>query len=119
LPGRLYAPAFLVRTGLYNRVRLSPEGNTVEESKQLTRQLIADGYRVFAISYHSSSLEPGNTPYVRNQADLDRFLKWIEHYIEFFLNEMDGVPDTAAGVYAWTLANSPPVGHAATIPAEN
>jgi glycosyltransferase involved in cell wall biosynthesis len=119
LLGRLYAPAFLVRTGLYNRVRLSPEGNTVEESKQLTRQLIADGYRVFAISYHSSSLEPGNTPYVRTQADLDRFLGWIEHYIEFFLNEMDGVPDTPGGLYEWALANSPPVGHAAALPAEN
>jgi glycosyltransferase involved in cell wall biosynthesis len=118
LPGRLYAPAFLVRTGLHNRVRLSPEGNTLEESKQLTRRLIADGYRVFAISYHSSSLEPGNTPYVRTQADLDRFLRWIERYIEFFLDEMDGVPDTPGGVYAWALANSPPVGHAAAVPAE-
>lgn len=119
LPGRLYAPAVLVRAGLYNRVRLSPEGNTVEESKQLTRQMIADGYRVFAISYHSSSLEPGNTPYVRTQADLDRFLKWIEHYIEFFLNEMNGVPDTPAGVYAWAVANSPPAGYAATASAAN
>lgn len=116
LPGLARVPALLARTGLLNRVRLSPEGNTLEESKQLTRRLIKDGYRVFAISYHSPSLEPGNTPYVRDQADLDRFLKWIEGYIEFFLDEMNGVPDTSAGIYAWALAHSPPSANSPAVP---
>ena len=27
-------------------------------------------------SFHSPSLQPGNTPYVRSQADLDLFYRW-------------------------------------------
>jgi glycosyltransferase involved in cell wall biosynthesis len=107
---RLRLPGILARTGLLNRIRLSPEGNTIEESKQLTRRLVADGHRVFAVSYHSPSLEPGNTPYVRNQADLDRFLNWIERYLEFFFTEMNGVADTPCGVHNWAAALSRPAG---------
>jgi len=83
-------PAILARTGMLNRIRLTPEGNTLSEAKALTRALFREGQRVFAISYHSPSLEPGKTPYTHNQRDVARFLSWIEGYIEFFLEEMNG-----------------------------
>jgi len=109
LPVRLRLPGIMARTGLLNRIRLSPEGNTLDECKRLTRRLVADGYRVFAVSYHSPSLEPGNTPYVRDQSDLDRFLTWIEQYLEFFFTEMNGIADTPGGLHAWAMAHSPRV----------
>lgn len=109
VPGRLRVPAVMARTGLLNRIRLSPEGNSLVESKRLTRRLVADGCRVFAISYHSPSLEPGNTPYVRDRDDLARFLDWIEQYLEFFFGEMNGIADTPRGLHEWALAHSPPV----------
>jgi glycosyltransferase involved in cell wall biosynthesis len=107
LAARVRLPGILARSGLLNRIALSPEGTPLEESKLLTRRLFADGQRVFAISYHTPSLEPGNTPYVRNRNDLARFLAWIEHYLEFFFGEMNGVADTPRGLYAWAVAHSP------------
>ena len=103
---RFRLPGIMARTGLLNRIRLSPEGNPLEESKHLTRCLVADGHRFFAVSYHSPSLVPGNTPYVRNRNDLARFLAWIEGYLEFFFDEMGGIADTPRGIHAWALAHS-------------
>lgn len=104
---RLRVPGIMARTGLLNRIRLSPEGNPLKESKRLTRRLLADGQRVFAVSYHTPSLEPGNTPYVRDRNDLARFLTWIEKYLEFFFDEIGGVADTPRGLHAWAMAYSP------------
>jgi glycosyltransferase involved in cell wall biosynthesis len=103
---RLRLPGIMARAHLLNRIRLSPEGNTLEESKHLTRRFIENGHRIFAVSYHSPSLEPGNTPYVTDQADLDRFLSWIEGYVRFFFEEMNGVADTPRGLRSWALSHS-------------
>jgi hypothetical protein len=103
---RLRLPGIMARAGLLNRIRLSPEGNTLEESKHLTRRFVDEGHRIFAVSYHSPSLEPGNTPYVTDQEDLDRFLAWIEGYVRFFLEEMNGIADTPRGLRARVLENS-------------
>jgi hypothetical protein len=62
---RVKLPAIFARFGLLNRVRISPEGHTLTEAKALTRALFGSGQRVFAISYHSPSLEAGKTPYTR------------------------------------------------------
>jgi hypothetical protein len=42
------------------------------------------------LSFHSPSVEPGHTPYVRSQADLGRFLESMERYFEFFFGELAG-----------------------------
>jgi len=107
-PGiRCRLPGIFARAGLFNRVRLSPEGNSLHESKQLTRRLFADGYRVFAVSYHSPSLEPGNTPYVRDREDLARLLAWLDGYMEFFFGEMSGIAETPRSLHSWALVHSP------------
>jgi len=93
--------AIMARSGLLNRVRLSPEGTSLEESIQLTRHLFARGYRFFSISYHSPSLEPGHTPYVRSQEDLRQFLTWLEKYLTFFFERLNGVPETPQGIFLW------------------
>jgi len=51
-------------------------------------------HRIFVLSYHSPSLEPGHTPYVRSAADLSNFLSWIEEYLAFFIHEVGGKPAT-------------------------
>ena len=35
-----------------------------------------DGVRLLVLSFHSPSLVPGHTPYVRDAADLRRFWTW-------------------------------------------
>jgi hypothetical protein len=90
----LKMPGILSRIGMVNRVMLSPEGNTLQEMIALTRALIDDGLRLFSLTFHSPSVEPGHTPYVRTQSDLDTFLSTIERYFEFFFGELGGQPST-------------------------
>jgi hypothetical protein len=90
----LRLPGILARSGVVNRVMLSPEGNSLAEMVSLTRTLLADGLRMFSLTFHSPSLEPGHTPYVRSRGELDDFLKRIQGYLEFFLGEVNGLPST-------------------------
>jgi hypothetical protein len=89
-PAQLRAVGVLARLGVTNRIMLSPEGSTLAEMKTLTRALVALGLRTLTLSFHSPSVEPGHTPYVRSQSDLDRFLRSIEQYFEFFFSELAG-----------------------------
>jgi hypothetical protein len=66
----------LARSGLIGRVALTPEGMPLAEVRRAVDRLLEDGLRLFSISFHSPSVEPGNTPYVRNARDLDRFYAW-------------------------------------------
>jgi hypothetical protein len=89
-PPQLRAVGILSRLGVTNRIMLSPEGSTLDEMKAVTRSLLARGVRTLTFSFHSPSVEPGHTPYVRSQADLGRFLQSIEQYFEFFFGELGG-----------------------------
>jgi len=97
---RLRAVGILARTGVLNKVMLSPEGNTLEEMKALTRALHGDGLRTFAMTFHSPSLKPGCTRYVRTGEEREQFLKTIDQYCEFFFGEMGGQPTTPEELYA-------------------
>lgn len=101
---RMKLPGIFSRFGLLNRVRISPEGHTLREAKALTRALYQAGQRVFAISYHSPSLEAGKTPYTRSPEDVSRFLAWIEGYLEFFMGELYGTPSTPSEIYRMAVA---------------
>ncbi len=100
---RWLAPAravgILARTGLLNKIMLSPEGNTLGEMQSLTRALYADGLRTFAMTFHSPSLKPGCTRYVRTAAERDAFLDTINRYCDFFFNELGGAPTTAEDLH--------------------
>jgi hypothetical protein len=89
-PAQLRAVGILARLGITNRIMLSPEGSTLDEMKAVTHALIDRGLRTLTFSFHSPSVEPGHTPYVRSQADLGRFLQSIEQYFEFFFGELRG-----------------------------
>ncbi len=80
----------MARLRLLERIKLTPEGITVAEAKRLVRHTMARGQRVFVLTYHTPSLVPGNTPYVRTAADLDRFLGWLDEFYGFFTGEMGG-----------------------------
>jgi glycosyltransferase involved in cell wall biosynthesis len=97
--GRRILPAGLSRTGLLNRIKLTPEGVTDREAKMLIKELFARGTRVFVLSYHSPSLVPGRTPYVRTAADLERFLGWLDSIYEYFFGELGGMAATPLDVY--------------------
>ncbi|MGE0665441.1 MAG: polysaccharide deacetylase family protein [Sphingomonadales bacterium] len=78
------------RLGLLERIRLSPEGHSLADLKRLTRSLLAGGTKVLTFSFHSPSLRPGCTPYVKTAADLARLMETCRGYFEFFRDEVGG-----------------------------
>lgn len=83
-------PGLLSRAGLLERIRLTPEGISLDEAKRLTMTLFRQGHRLFVLSYHSSSLLPGGTPYVSSEADIAKLLQWLEGYCRFFFGGLGG-----------------------------
>jgi hypothetical protein len=78
-PGSAKVPrlrGLLSRTGLLGRVALTPEEMPLAQVTRAIEHMIADGTHYFSISFHSPSVEPGHTPYVRTAADLAEFHAW-------------------------------------------
>ncbi|OWK32327.1 hypothetical protein SPMU_06500 [Sphingomonas mucosissima] len=69
-------PGLFARAGLLSRVPLTPEGVSIEEACAAVRQAARDDRRLLTFSFHSPSLVPGHTPYVRDAAGAARFRKW-------------------------------------------
>lgn len=88
------------RLGLLERLRLSPEGYDLNDMVRQTRAALAQGIRLFMLTYHSSSLLPGATPYVRSEAELNGFLAKLESYLSFFFTDCHGRADTVTSVAA-------------------
>lgn len=66
----------LSRLGLLERISLTPEGITLDEAVRGIDVALDLGLPMLVLSFHSPSLAPGHTPYVRNEDDLDRFYDW-------------------------------------------
>ena len=84
----------VARLRLLERIRLSPEDYSEAEMRRLTQSLLADGVRIFVFSFHSPSVMPGGTPYVKNAADLERFLDKCRRYFDFFMGKLGGTAMT-------------------------
>ncbi|WP_165312839.1 hypothetical protein [Vibrio ziniensis] len=70
------------------RYRLSPEGFTFSQMKQVTESQINIGQTDFLLSFHSPSSTAKLTPYVMHGDDLLKFKQTIADYITWF-NELD------------------------------
>ncbi len=90
----LRVPGILARLNVLNKSWLSPEGYPSSEHRQLVQTLYNAGLRVFSFAFHSPSVEPGHTPYVRSKADLDDFLGRLRRFFDFFFGETQGVAST-------------------------
>jgi glycosyltransferase involved in cell wall biosynthesis len=91
---RFGLPSVMARLGLLERIKLTPEGIAIEEAKRLVRNMVSTGHKVFILTYHSPSLEPGNTPYVRTVEERDHFLRWLDEFLDFFTTEIGGDCET-------------------------
>lgn len=100
---RLRLPGLLARSGLVERGRLTPEGVTTGEQCRLLRQSLARGATLFTLVYHSPSLAPGHTPYVRSDADRDAFLASIAEVLTYFRDVLGGSFTTLSKVYDRSL----------------
>ena len=71
-----HARALLARLGLVERIALTPEGIPAARACRAIDVAIEQRLPLLTFSFHSPSLQPGNTPYVRSDADLAQFYRW-------------------------------------------
>ena len=75
---------------LLNHRFLSPETSTADDMIKLSDGMIKQGHRFLNMHFHSTSLLPGCSPFVQNDTDLDNFVKKIDRYLEYILeNEIN------------------------------
>lgn len=100
--------ATLARFGLVARVALTPEDMPLEDVKSAIQWMLRDDLRYFSISFHSPSLAPGHTPYVRNSAELSQFYSWWDKVLAF-LAAQDIAPASVTEVVeaAWRTRQVP------------
>ncbi len=80
LLGRVsHARGLFARSGLLQRIALTPEDMPIDDALEAVRIAIGEGeQQLLSFSFHSPSLEPGHTPYVRRASDLAEFWAWWE-----------------------------------------
>lgn len=71
----------LSRARMLSRVPLTPEGVPADEAIGAIDALIEEGVRVLNFSFHSPTLEPGHTPYVRDERDRVAFYGWWDRIL--------------------------------------
>lgn len=86
--------ALLARLGLVERIALTPEGIPADRACRAIDIAIDHALPVLNFSFHSPSLQPGNTPYVRSAADLTLFYRWWDVVLDHLARR--GVAATSA-----------------------
>jgi hypothetical protein len=94
----LHLPGIAARLGLLERLRLTPEGHTSDDMIRQLQAGIKSGRRLFMLTYHSSSLLPGATPYVGSESDRQRFIRTIDTFLHAFFRKFGGTANTVDGV---------------------
>ncbi len=89
----------LVKSGLLERIPLTPEGIRAADHIRMVRRMSSVGQNYFNYAYHSSSLMVGGAPYVRNDQDLTLFLEDMDIFFDYFLNELGGKHKTPLEMY--------------------
>jgi hypothetical protein len=78
-----HLPGLLARLGMLERISLTPEGVDIDEAIRGIDIALDDGLPLLVFSFHSPSLQPGHTPYVRDDGDLDRFYAWFRQAFDY------------------------------------
>lgn len=81
---RFRIPGAFSRLGLLERLRLSPEDHSFADMRRQTEAALARGHRYFMLTYHSSSLMPGGSPYSRTTTARDALVGALTNYIDYF-----------------------------------
>jgi len=84
---RLHVLGILERAGLVNLRWLSPELSTGEEMVALAKTALLARASSLNMTFHSTTLLPGKSPYVRTQSALESFLGNIEMVLKYAAHE--------------------------------
>ncbi len=78
-----HARGAMSRLGLLERIPLTPEGVAVEEAIRGIDMALDAELPVLMFSFHSPSLAPGYTPYVRTEDDLEQLYDWWRRVLAY------------------------------------
>ena len=81
------------RSGLLERIPLTPEGIAIEDALRGIDIALDDGLPVLVLSFHSPSLAVGHTPYVNTDRELDGLYDWFRA-VYAHLEKRDVAPTT-------------------------
>ena len=87
----------LSRLNLLNKIKFSPEKHDATQLNKLATIYVQQGCPSMVMMFHSSSVSPGNSPYVKNADELKKFLKTIDETIDHCLNNLNMLPATLSG----------------------
>lgn len=71
------ARSALARSGMVERIALTPEGISLPKALEGIDLALAEGVKVINLSFHSPSLAVGHTPYVRDESQLQELYDWF------------------------------------------
>ncbi len=80
----------LSRIGAFRSAALTPEGVSAGELLHLASTMVRHGHKTLVMHYHSPSLVPGHTPYVRTPEDLRVLLARIDAVCAHVLGPLGG-----------------------------
>lgn len=84
---RLHFIGILDRLRLLNFRMLSPETSSFEDMVKLSKAMMSNGHRFLNMSFHSTSLLAGCSPFVKNEEELKIFLTKIDRYLKLMAKE--------------------------------
>jgi hypothetical protein len=71
------ARSMLARSGMLERIALTPEGISLSKAYEGIDLALAEGVKIINLSFHSPSLAVGHTPYVRDETQLAELYGWF------------------------------------------
>ncbi len=89
----------LYRMRLLRLIRLNPELTSLDDMIRLCRALLRRGTELYHLTFHSSNIGIGGTPYVPDRRARDAFLDRLSGVLDFLVNENDVLPVTAREYY--------------------
>ena len=90
LARKLRIPGAMAKLGLLDRSRLTIEGVPTDSLKRLMGSLIGSGERLLTLSYHSATLLPGATSYVRSEMERDELMASLNETLAHFTEALGG-----------------------------
>jgi hypothetical protein len=99
--------AMLARSRLIERIPLTPEGIPLAKACDAIDVAQDIGLPLLTFSFHSPSLAPGYTPYVRTRADLAAFYRWFDGVFDHLARRGIANANLAAILAAADTARAP------------
>jgi hypothetical protein len=105
---RLHVPGILDRLGILRRIKFSPEQADSARLNKLADMYVANGAPCVVMLLHSSSLMPGCSPYVKDEAGLERFYSTLRKTFCYCRDTL-GMPSATLSSFAQDLNAARPV----------